>query len=582
MITPEYLNEIMYGVEDRLSVVNNAILKKIVERIKASFKKGEDNILIPSTIADIKRLVANGVLVEDVQKAVIQSLPLIQDAIQDAFYKSAEEISKQNIEVVQNILDAAQITTVKVPEYVHDELAERAAQLNMSKYNLRHIEEAYRRTNGEMKNLTRSTAAQAEKTYIEACDNAYMKVKSGMSTNTAIVDAIKEVSEKGAQVVNYRSGKVENIEVAIGRAVRTGINQANANIILEECARTGINYIKTSAHLGARVTKNNDYTNHSYWQGKIYAINWNDPVLASVVKSVKSEQSEPWKEEMKRRLEEKQKKFDYPDFIESTGYGNILGLCGINCRHTFYRYYPSEKVENKLAFDEEKNEKRYNLEQQQRRMERAIRKTKRKLIGLDAAGLDSDEMRQAKYEAKELLKEQSERYTQFCEKNNLKISNWRQEIAGPASGGKKTGAASGALNDKNDPLGEKRAKHAEKYYNSIRNRNRDSVIEKLSNNGGIDLSDAENVYKHVFKNEHTFESGEVKRFEPDYDMSQSFQRILEGKNIQPHDITLLKHEMLEFKIMSKYNMVYEDAHRIAEAQYNYSKELKEFLGKVKS
>ena len=43
MITPEYLNEVMYGVEEKLSMVNEAILKIIVERITASFKKGEDD-----------------------------------------------------------------------------------------------------------------------------------------------------------------------------------------------------------------------------------------------------------------------------------------------------------------------------------------------------------------------------------------------------------------------------------------------------------------------------------------------------------------------------------------------------------
>jgi hypothetical protein len=34
------------------------------------------------------------------------------------------------------------------------------------------------------------------------------------------------------------------------------------------------------------------------------------------------------------RIERKQKK--YPDFYEVTGYGEMLGLCGINCRHSFF------------------------------------------------------------------------------------------------------------------------------------------------------------------------------------------------------------------------------------------------------
>lgn len=579
MITPEYLNEVMYGVEEKLSMVNEAILKIIVERITASFKKGEDDLFIPSTISDMRKLIQNGVLYEDVQKAVMESLPLIQEAIKEAFYKSAAEITKQNYDAIQKIIDAEEITTVKVPEYIDDAIAKRAAELNMSKSELRQLEQAYKRTNGEMKNLTRSTALKSQETFINACDNAYMKVKSGVSVQAAIIAAIKEVSEKGVQVVNYRNGKTEDIEVAIARAVRTGINQANACIVLEECVKIGINYVKTSAHLGARVTKENDYTNHSWWQGKIYAINWDNPAFSETIKNIIPEdEKEQWKKDLKKELEKKQKKYDYPDFIESTGYGNILGLCGINCRHSFYIYYPSEKIDNKLAFGSEKNEKRYNLEQQQRRMERAIRKTKRKLAGLNAAGMDNDEeMRIAKAETRELLRKQSDKYIDFCEANKLKPSSWRQETVGNT---KKSGAVfSGALNDINDPLGTKRAIHAEKYYNSIINRDKNTIINKLSMNGNIEISEAENVYKHVFENEHIFKSGDIKKFEPDYDMAQSFQRILEGKDIKPHDYTLLKHEILEFEIMSKYNMAYEDAHAIAEKQYNYSQELEEFLRK---
>lgn len=63
-------------------------------------------------------------------------------------------------------------------------------------------------------------------------------------------------------------------------------------------------------------------------------------------------------------------------------------------------------------------------------------------------------------------------------------------------------------------------------------------------------------------------------------MSESFRRILEGKNIKPHDITMLRHENLELNLMKKYNMVYEDAHSLAEQKYNYKKELDEFLERI--
>ena len=60
-------------------------------------------------------------------------------------------------------------------------------------------------------------------------------------------------------------------------------------------------------------------------------------------------------------------------------------------------------------------------------------------------------------------------------------------------------------------------------------------------------------------------------------MAESFRRILDGKNIQPHDIVLIMHENLELNLMRKYNMVYEEAHELTVKKYDYDAALKEFL-----
>lgn len=40
-------------------------------------------------------------------------------------------------------------------------------------------------------------------------------------------------------------------------------------------------------------------------------------------------------------------------------------------------------------------------------------------------------------------------------------------------------------------------------------------------------------------------SGGYKRFVPDFYMAQSWQRLIEGNNIQHHDLLLLDHELYE-------------------------------------
>ena len=46
------------------------------------------------------------------------------------------------------------------------------------------------------------------------------------------------------------------------------------------------------------------------------------------------------------------------------------------------------------------------------------------------------------------------------------------------------------------------------------------------------------IYDHVFITEH-FLQGEWKRFDTSYYMAESFRRLSEGKEIQPHDMILL-------------------------------------------
>ena len=62
-------------------------------------------------------------------------------------------------------------------------------------------------------------------------------------------------------------------------------------------------------------------------------------------------------------------------------------------------------------------------------------------------------------------------------------------------------------------------------------------------------------------------------------MSQSIQRLLDGKNIQQHDITLLYHERLEYEFMNKYHKNADEAHDLTNLYYNYAEALNEWKKK---
>lgn len=130
---------------------------------------------------------------------------------------------------------------------------------------------------------------------------------------------------------------------------------------------------------------------------------------------------------------------------------------------------------------------------------------------------------------------------------------------------------SGAITRKNDPDGKRRFEHAVRYYKQVRNRDPKREIDAVSKNSGIGRDLVETAYRHVFIEKHDL-SGGHRRFDPDYDMSQSWQRLREGKEVLPHDVVLIRHEAAEAEYM-KGGMSYEDAHaKACKDGYNYQLE----------
>ena len=126
----------------------------------------------------------------------------------------------------------------------------------------------------------------------------------------------------------------------------------------------------------------------------------------------------------------------------------------------------------------------------------------------------------------------------------------------------------GALNDKNDPDYKRRNKHADMYYETQRHSKKESWVKKVAVNTGMSEKAISKIFDHVFIKQHEI-YGELKRFDSSYDMAESFRRLHEGKNIQPHDFILLKHERLEAELMNRYGYTQSDAHILASRKYNY-------------
>lgn len=417
MITPEYLDKVIMATRLAVSKLNTAIVVKIAKSISGALNAGEERLLTPSTIANMRKLMKSGMTVADIQKIIEKIMPEIKREIRKAFLVSAAEISGHNSQIEEQLVKNAQLD-VKIPHYTVEGIPITTAALNMTTYEVRALEAAYRRTNGTVQNIAQSIAPSAYKAFTDACDMAIMSVQSGTAPDRAIREAIDEVAKQGITVLQYESGHKDKIDVAIARAVRTGVNQANSEIILTRAAEIGIQYVMVSQHNGARVTKKNDFTNHAWWQGKVYHLDWKKPELAKFIHEVPDKGFEYQKELKKYLFEEK--RFDYPDFIDTCGYGKIEGIIGINCRHTFQAWFPEFLGdENDQQIDPKVSEEREKLEQKQRQMERAMRDLRREIEAEKAIEPQTADTKAALTAKRKKLRQMGEELMAFCKEHRL-------------------------------------------------------------------------------------------------------------------------------------------------------------------
>ena len=165
-------------------------------------------------------------------------------------------------------------------------------------------------------NLCHTLPELGNEEYIDITNKAFLRQRAGEPIGLVIKDAIKEASARGIKFVSYDSGHVDTIEVAIARAVRSGINKANAEIVLTRAGEMGAGHVLVSEHMGARVTKEDNYTNHAWWQGQVYKLDWNNEILKKYdVYVPKEEKGFKWLRKMKEANKKTEIKVKFPDFV---------------------------------------------------------------------------------------------------------------------------------------------------------------------------------------------------------------------------------------------------------------------------
>ena len=133
-----------------------------------------------------------------------------------------------------------------------------------------------------------------------------------------------------------------------------------------------------------------------------------------------------------------------------------------------------------------------------------------------------------------------------------------------------------------DPFSKEAEQFAEMYYEEIRHFSTD--YKKIANHLGKSEEDVKKVKAYLFEDKSLFDEdiNEYRRFDPDCAIAQSWQRLMIGKDIKPHDKTLIEHELYEMRIKADNpSLSHLNAHEIATRKYDYQTEAGEYYGNLK-
>ena len=327
MLPPNYLEDIE---KQAMNVYNNLELDIIQE--------------IAERIANVGY--ANTVVKNDIM--IAQEMGMLYTDVVDLVAK----YNKSSYEDTLRIFEDAGATSIKIDDEVYKKAGLNPIKIKQDKSMMDLLIASAEKTNNNLNNLVMTTASTSQLDFLNAMNQAYMEVSTGVkSYSQSIIDVVDKISKKGT-TVEYPSGHKTSIESAARMNIVTGVNQTCGKLQEMRALELGWDLMEITAHGGAR-------PEHAEWQGKIVSL--------SGQKGYSS--------------------------LKDIGYGTATGFKGVNCRHDWMPYFKGSsrtyteeqlrKWQNETVEYNGTSMTRYQASQTQRQMEKVIREDKKKLIGYD-------------------------------------------------------------------------------------------------------------------------------------------------------------------------------------------------------
>ena len=367
----EYQSILQSGIEKKYRMLEEEIMKDIVRRI---WKAGK----ITST-ADyqLHRYMILGHSTEDVEKLIRQA---VGNDWADTF------------ELYDQVIETEYVRAKRLYEQVNAEFIPYEQNQELQQLTNALI----RQSNDELFNISRSLGFMVDmgngrkvftplsEIYNGYLDNAIIMMASGaFDYNTLIRKVVGEMTASGLRTVSYSTWHSNRVDVAVRRALLTGMGQLTGQISGMNGQALGTDKYEVDWHPGAR-------PDHAVWQGRVWT---------------------------------------YRQLVDICGLGTGPGLLGWNCRHTYYPFLEGISVRNfsdEWLAEMDRREARkvvykgrgynaYEATQKQRQMETAMRAQREKAMLLKEGKADPDDILAARCKYQAMLDE----YKAFSKKMRL-------------------------------------------------------------------------------------------------------------------------------------------------------------------
>lgn len=254
--TPELLDALPEELAELYRSLESQLLDEICSRLNLADQLNE------VTVQAMRALRSHGISQQEIERAIRRTTNISEKKLTELL----DDVVERNQKYYSELIGIADVTAPQTLLSIEDTYA------------------IYEQTRQAFRNITQSMAFLVEngrtllppaRAYQWALDNAVLQVQSGaISYNQAIRYAVKQLADSGIRVADYESGHRDQIDVAVRRAVMTGVNQ-----LCQRYAEQSMEYLETdlvevSAHIGARdVDGPNGWEAHTKWQGRCFR--WN-------------------------------------------------------------------------------------------------------------------------------------------------------------------------------------------------------------------------------------------------------------------------------------------------------------------